>query len=184
MSCDNEMGNLISIQLAAGRPLKPIHQRIIVAGHIHSASTTTPSCHKGPFFSLSVSPLCPTLARKPSSNHLFIAHPPQHSADERKNPCIRGAPYPAPLNLLLLLLLGLWGRGNVVLLGLGRGVTTTDLLPWRGGIVKVSKRLGELKGFVDDPLLFVIVSDLGVTLWSGSVSGVWNKIKKRKLHVQ
>lgn len=48
---------------------------------------------------------------------------------------------------------------------LGRGVTTADLLPRRGGIVKVSKRLGELKGFVDDPLLFVVVSDLGVTLW-------------------
>lgn len=67
--------------------------------------------------------------------------------------------------LLFLLLLGLWGRGNLVLFRLDRRITTTDLLPGRSGIVKVSKRLGELQGFIDDSLLFVIVSDLGVALY-------------------
>lgn len=65
---------------------------------------------------------------------------------------------------LLFLLLGLWGRGDFVLFRFDRGITTTDLLPRRSGIVKVSKRLGELKGFIDDSLLFVIVSDLCVAL--------------------
>lgn len=165
---------LFQSSLRLGRPLKPIHQRIIVAAHIHSASTTTPSCHKGPLFFFSFNFTFVSHLGQKTLQQSSLHRPPSTTQcrREKKHPCIRGAPYPAPLNLLLLLLLGLWGRGNVVLLGLGRGVTTTDLLPWRGGIVKVSKRLGELKGFVDDPLLFVIVSDLGVTLWSGSVSGV------------
>lgn len=62
---DNAMGDLI-IQLAADRPLKPIHQRI-TAADIHSASTTTPSCHKGPLF---VSPLVSQLGQKRSNGHL------------------------------------------------------------------------------------------------------------------
>lgn len=77
---------------------------------------------------------------------------------------------PLSSNLLFLLLLGLWGRGDFVLFRLDRGITTTDLLPRRSGIVKVSKRLGELKRFIDDPLLFVIVSDLCVALCCKEIS--------------
>lgn len=166
---DNAMGDLI-IQLAADRPLKPIHQRI-TAADIHSASTTTPSCHKGPLFCFTS-----CIPAWPKNAPTVIYH-------RRENTHASLAPYPTRLNLLLLLLLGLWGRGNVVLLRLGRGVTTADLLPRRGGIVKVSKRLGELKGFVDDPLLFVIVSDLGVTLWGKCQQRGTDK-SKRKLHAR
>lgn len=158
---DNAMGDLI-IQLAADRPLKPIHQRITGRRHTLRLDYHTVMPQRTSFlFHL----LYPSLAKNAPT---AIYH-------RRENTHASLAPYPTRLNLLLLLLLGLWGRGNVVLLRLGRGVTTADLLPRRGGIVKVSKRLGELKGFVDDPLLFVVVSDLGVTLWGRSVSGAWNR---------
>lgn len=167
------MGNLISIQLAAWP----------------TTETNTPKdhCRRPQTLRLDYPTVMPQRTSFFSFSFIFMSHLGQKTLQqsslhrppsttqcrrEEKTHASVAHPNPAPLNLLLLLLLGLWGRRNVVLLGLGRGVTTTDLLPWRGGIVKVSKRLGELKGFVDDPLLFVIVSDLGVTLWSGSVSGV------------
>lgn len=99
----------------------------------------------------------------------------------RQNRCMWKPTDPSNL-LLFLLLLGLWGWGNLVLFRLDRRITTTDLLPRRSGIVKVSKRLGELKGFIDDSLLFVIVSDLCVALCVKSgelVSGIHGLKKGR-----